>query len=59
MSLEAPICLSLQMDKELLGEAQMDDEELLEGLLDFCEEAAGIYSAVFYRTDFYPTRVFM
>lgn len=33
----------------------LDGEELLEALLDFCEEAAGMSSVVFHRTDFDPS----
>lgn len=61
MSLEGPICLPMRMGKGVLEEPRcpLDGEELLEGMLDFCEEAPGICSAVFHRTDFGPTCVVM
>lgn len=33
----------------------LDGEELLEALLDFCEDVAGISSVVFHKTDFDPS----
>lgn len=61
MTLEVPICLPMQMGKGLLEEPRcpLDGEKLLEGLLDFCEEAVGTSSAVFHRTDFDPACVVM